>query len=67
MKSMPADDDAFGRTTIRSDGRAMVTPYLFRVKAPSQSRGDWDFYELVTTTPSDEAALPVIDCPLTRV
>ena len=66
MKSMPADDDAFGRTTIRPDGRAMVTPYLFRVKAPSQSRGDWDFYDLVTTTPPDEAALPVTECPLVR-
>ena len=66
MKSTPADDDAFGRTIIRSDGRAMVTPYLFRVKAPSQSRGDWDFYEPVTTTQPDEAALPVTDCPLVR-
>ncbi len=67
MKSMPADDDAFGRTVIRADGRAMVTPYLFRVKAPSVSRGDWDFYELVTSTPAEEAALPVTDCPLIRV
>ncbi len=66
MKSMPAEDDAFGRTIIRADGRAMATPYLFRVKAPWQSRGDWDFYELVTTTPPDEAALPVTDCPLIR-
>ncbi len=66
MKSMPADDDAFGRTVIRADGRAMVTPYLFRVKAPAESRGDWDFYNLITTTPPDEAALPVTDCPLIR-
>lgn len=66
MKSVPADDDAFGRTLIRADGRAMVTPYLFRVKTPDESRGDWDFYSLVTTTAPDEAALPVTDCPLTR-
>lgn len=66
MKSVPADDDAFGRTVIRADGRAMVTPHLFRVKAPAQSRGDWDFYELLTTTPPDVAALPVTDCPLIR-
>ena len=66
MKSVPADDDAFGRTIIRADGRAMVTPYLFRVKTPSQSRGDWDYYELVTTTPPDEAALPVTECPMIR-
>ena len=66
MKSMPADDDAFGRTIIRADGRAMVTPYLFRVKAPSASRGDWDFYEPIASTPPGEAALPATDCPLVR-
>jgi len=66
MKAMPADDDAFGRTVIRADGRAMVTPYLFEVKAPSESRGGWDFYKLVTTTPPDEAAPPLSDCPLIR-
>jgi branched-chain amino acid transport system substrate-binding protein len=66
MKSTPADDDAFGRLKIRADGRAMVTPYLFEVKAPSESRGGWDFYKLVTTTPPDEAAPPLSDCPLIR-
>jgi branched-chain amino acid transport system substrate-binding protein len=44
----------------------MVTPYLFEVKAPSESRGGWDYYKLVTTTPADEAAPPVTQCPLIR-
>jgi branched-chain amino acid transport system substrate-binding protein len=66
MKATPAEDDAFGRTVIRADGRAMVTPYLFEVKAPSESRGGWDYYKLVTTTPADEAAPPVTQCPLIR-
>ncbi len=66
MKSAPADDDAFGHTVIRADGRAMVTPYLFEVKAPAESRGGWDFYKLVATTPAEQAAPPVADCPLVR-
>jgi branched-chain amino acid transport system substrate-binding protein len=64
MKSVPAEDDAFGRTVIRADGRAMVTPYLFEVKAPAESRGGWDFYKLVASTPAEQAAPPAADCPL---
>jgi branched-chain amino acid transport system substrate-binding protein len=66
MKSVPADDDAFGTTTIRADGRAMVTPYLFEVKTPAESRGEWDLYKVLQSTPADEAAPPVSDCPLVR-
>ena len=66
MKAAPADDDAFGHTVIRADGRAMVTPYLFEIKAPAESRGGWDFYKLVASTPADQAAPPAADCPLVR-
>jgi branched-chain amino acid transport system substrate-binding protein len=66
MKSAPAEHDAFGHTVIRADGRAMVTPYLFEVKAPGESRGGWDFYKLVASTPAEQAAPPVADCPLVR-
>lgn len=66
MKSVPADDDAYGRTIIREDGRALTSPYLFRVKAPAESNDDWDLYKLLTTTPPDQAALPMKDCPLIR-
>ncbi len=66
MKSVPADDDAFGRTIIREDGRAMVTPYLFEVKTPAESKGPWDFYKLVALTAAEEASPPVSDCPLIR-
>jgi branched-chain amino acid transport system substrate-binding protein len=67
MKSVPANDDAFGTTTIRADGRAMVTPYLFEVKSPAESRGEWDAYKVVGPTPADEAAPPVADCPLVHL
>ena len=33
--------------------------YLFRVKAPDQSEGPWDYYETVATIPGDQADRPV--------
>ena len=64
MKAVPAEDDAFGKTVIRADGRAMVPAYLFKAKTPGESKGEWDLYTLVATTPPDEAAPPVTACPL---
>jgi branched-chain amino acid transport system substrate-binding protein len=64
MKAVPAEDDCFGSTVIRADGRAMVPAYLWQVKTPAESRGEWDLYKLVATTPPDEAAPPVSACPL---
>ena len=59
MKKMPVDDECFGKTTIREDGRHLVPAYLFEVKKPSESKGPWDYFKLVATTPADEAALPL--------
>jgi branched-chain amino acid transport system substrate-binding protein len=61
MKKMPVEDDCFGKTTIREDGRNLVPAYLFEVKQPSESKGPWDYYKLVVTTPPDEAARPLAD------
>ena len=66
MKAIPADDDCFGKTTIREDGRNLVPAFLFEVKKPSESKGPWDYYKLLATTPADEAARPLAEghCPL---
>lgn len=61
MKAIPVDDDAFGKTTIRADGRHMVPAYLFQVKAPAESKEPWDYYKLLATTPAEEAAVPVAE------
>jgi branched-chain amino acid transport system substrate-binding protein len=68
MKAMPCDDDAFGPGIIRADGRKLCPSYLFEVKAPSESRGRWDYYKLVGTTPAGEAFRPIADgnCPFLR-
>ncbi len=61
MKKMPVDDDVFGATTIREDGRHLVSAHLFQVKTPAESKEPWDYYKLIATTPAEEAAVPVAD------
>jgi branched-chain amino acid transport system substrate-binding protein len=68
MKAMPTDDDAFGAGSIRPDGRALHPVYLFEVKKPEESKGPWDYYKLLQTTPADQAFRPLSEggCPLVR-
>ena len=61
MKAMPTDDDAFGAGSIRQDGRKVHPSYLFEVKTPGESKGAWDYYKLVRTTPIEEAWRPLRD------
>jgi branched-chain amino acid transport system substrate-binding protein len=68
MKAMPTDDDAFGAGQIREDGRKLHPSFLFEVKKPEESRGGWDYYKLLATTPADQAFRPMNSggCPLVR-
>jgi len=68
MKAMPTDDDCFGAGSIRADGRKIHPSYLFEVKAPNESKGAWDYYKLLQTTPAEEAFRPLAEgaCPLVR-
>jgi branched-chain amino acid transport system substrate-binding protein len=68
MKRMPTEDALFGPGRIREDGRKIHHMHLFRVKAPASSKGDWDLYELVRTTPGEQAFRPLSAglCPLVR-
>jgi len=68
MKHMPTDDDAFGPGLIRPDGRKIHPAYLFQVKTPAESRGEWDFYNLRATVPAEQAFRPLSEggCPLIR-
>ena len=59
MKAMPTDDDCFGPGRIRADGRKIHPSYLWEVKKPSESKGPWDYYKLLATTPADEAFRPM--------
>jgi branched-chain amino acid transport system substrate-binding protein len=68
MKEMPTDDPLFGKGTIRADGRKIHPAYLFEVKKPAESKGPWDYYKLVGTTPADQAFRPLSEsaCPLVK-
>jgi branched-chain amino acid transport system substrate-binding protein len=61
MKAMPTEDDAFGKGSIRADGRGVFPAYLFEVKKPSDSKAEWDIYTLIATTPADKAVRPLGD------
>jgi branched-chain amino acid transport system substrate-binding protein len=61
MKSMPTEDDAFGAGSIRADGRGVFPAYLFEVKQPNESKGPWDLYKLLHTSPASEVLHPLND------
>ncbi len=68
LKAMPTDDDCFGKGSIRVDGRKIHPSYLWEVKKPSESRGAWDYYKPVASTPAEDAFRPLDKggCPLVK-
>ena len=68
MTPTPTEGDLFGRGSIRADGRKLHDMYVFRVKSPSESKGEWDLYDLVRTIPAADAIRPLSEsaCPLLR-
>jgi branched-chain amino acid transport system substrate-binding protein len=59
MKSMPTEDDLFGKGEIQPNGRTIHSAYLFEVKKPSDSKAPWDFYKLIGSVPGDQAFTPL--------
>jgi branched-chain amino acid transport system substrate-binding protein len=59
LKATPTEDDCFGAGSIRADGRKLCPAYLWQVKSPAESKGPWDYYKLVATTPEDQAFRPL--------
>ena len=68
MREMPVNDVFAKGGRIREDGRMVHDMYLFQVKAPSESKGEWDLYKLVATIPAEEAFQPLSQsrCPLVK-
>ena len=66
MKEMPTDDPLFGQGQVRQDGRHVHPMYLFQVKAPAESQGEWDYYKLLATIPAEQAFRPLEEgkCPI---
>ncbi|MGH1591610.1 ABC transporter substrate-binding protein [Methylobacterium phyllosphaerae] len=68
MKTMPTDDPLFGKGVIRADGRKIHDMYLFEVKKPAESKGEWDLYKKLETIPGDQVFRPLNEgnCPLVK-
>jgi branched-chain amino acid transport system substrate-binding protein len=67
MKETPME--FFGTTgTIRADGRFIHDLMLYQVKAPSESKGEWDLYKPLQTIKGETAFVPVekSECPLVK-
>lgn len=61
MKSIPTEDDAFGKGSIRADGRGVFPSYLLQVKKPAESKSEWDLYNVLATSPASEVLHPLLD------
>ena len=68
MKATPVNDFMTKNGKIREDGRLVRDMYLFEVKAPSDSKGSWDYYKQIAVIPGEEAfKLPgPNECPLVK-
>ena len=67
MKATPVNDFMTRDGTIRADGRVVRDVYVFRVKAPADSKGEWDLLTQIATIPGSEAfSAPDPACSLVK-
>jgi branched-chain amino acid transport system substrate-binding protein len=68
MREMPINDFFAKNGRSREDGRMVHDMYVYEVKKPSESKGEWDFYKLREVIPGDQAFRPLKDsaCPLVK-
>ncbi|RIK97035.1 MAG: ABC transporter permease [Proteobacteria bacterium] len=68
MKATPVNDFFAQNGKVREDGRMVHDMYLFELKAPEESKSEWDLYKLIATVPGDQAFRPLDQggCPLVR-
>jgi branched-chain amino acid transport system substrate-binding protein len=68
MRELPINDFFAKNGRIREDGRMVHEMYVYEVKKPSESKGEWDYYKLRAVIPADEAfrSLKESNCPLVK-
>ncbi len=68
MKATPINDFMTKAGKIRDDHRVIRDMYLLQVKAPSESKGPWDYMKVVGTIPGDQAFRPLAEseCPMVK-
>ena len=55
LKSAPINDFAIRNGKIQDDGSLVHDMYLFEVKKPADSKGEWDLYKQISTIPGAQA------------
>jgi len=68
MRDLPVNDAFTHDAHIRADGHVLRDMYLARVKDPSASRGEWDYFEIVSKIPAADTVWPLEQstCPLLK-
>jgi branched-chain amino acid transport system substrate-binding protein len=68
LKELPVNDAFTANGHVQANGRMVSDLYLFEVKKPSESKRDWDYYNLLATVPGDTAYPTAANsgCPLTK-
>ena len=67
LKELPVDDIFSHNGKVQPTGLMVHDMYLFEVKKPADSKGEWDLYTLLATIPGAEAYATVEQsgCPMT--
>lgn len=55
MRDMPVNDFMTKDGVVRPDGRMVRDFYVFRVKTPAESKGEWDLFEQISVIPGKDA------------
>jgi branched-chain amino acid transport system substrate-binding protein len=58
MKALPVNDFEMKNIKIRADGQVMRPLYAARIKAPSESKYPYDYYEVTSTVAPEDAWRP---------
>lgn len=68
MRELKVDDFFGSGGTVRADGRLEKEMYLVQVKTPEESKGDWDYYNVLQIIPAADATQPLEQslCPTVK-
>ena len=68
LHEMPVEDVFARGGTVGPNGRMFYDMYLMEVKAPADSKGEWDYYNVLATVPANEAFIDPAKsgCPLVQ-
>lgn len=68
MRETPVKDFYTNNAKLREDGRLLRNAYVARMKTPAQSKEPWDYYEILSEIPGEQAFRPASEkaCPLLK-